>query len=357
MAYTGQPFKRLEDQRLVTGQGSYVDDMKLPNMLHASFLRSPVAHARIKAIDASAARSLPGVVAVFTGEDIAGVLSDIPCSVSAAEWHVELLKVPEIPALAKGKVYYVGQAVAVALAHDRAVARDALDLVRVEYETLPPLLEPLEAAREDSSPLHEELGTNIGLRIKHDRQGGLLDEAFASADRVVRHQFTTQRLAPVPMETRGCIAHYEPQDDLLTVWASIQNAHRFRRTLSGILGRAEDNVRVVAPDVGGGFGEKGLFPEDLMVAHLAITLGQPVKWIADRQENMLGFHGRGHTVDIESAVKTDGTILGIRLKTVVDGGGYIAAATIAPPYLASHRIVGPYKDSCSQGRSCRSGDQ
>ena len=279
----------------------------------------------------------------LTGEDIAGALADIPCSVSAAEWNVDLLKVPEVPALAKGKVYYVGQAVAVVVARERALARDAVDLIKAEYEPLRPLLDPLESSLEASTAIHEELGKNIGLRINYDRQGNRLDEAFASADRVVRHQFTTQRLAPFPMETRGCIAQYEPQNDLLTVWASIQNAHRFRRTLAGILGRPEENVRVVAPDVGGGFGEKGLFPEDLMVAHLAISLGQPIKWIADRQENMLGFHGRGHTVDIEAAVKTDGSILGIRLKTVADGGGYIAPPTIAPPYLASHRIVGPYR--------------
>ena len=344
MSYKGQPFKRMEDSRLVTGGGSYVDDMKLPGMLHASFLRSPHAHARIVSIDMSRARSQPGVLAVLSGEDTAGVLRDIPSTTSVAEWNVELLKVPEIPALARSKVYFVGQAVAVVVASDHYLASDAAGLIKVEYEPLPPLMDPLEAAEEDSTPVHDELGTNVGLRINHDRQGGRLDEAFAGADRVVRHQFTSQRLAPVPMETRGLIVQYDAREDMLTVWASIQNAHRFKELLSAILERSPDTVRVVTPDVGGGFGEKlGPFPEDVAVAYLALTLGSPVKWVADRQENMLGFHGRGHTVDIEAAVKNDGTILGIRLKTVADGGGYFAASTIAPPYLASHRIVGPYR--------------
>ena len=344
MSYKGQPFKRMEDSRLVTGGGSYVDDMKLPGMLHASFLRSPHAHARIVSIDMSRARSQPGVLAVLSGEDTAGVLRDIPSTTSVAEWNVELLKVPEIPALARSKVYFVGQAVAVVVASDHYLASDAAGLIKVEYEPLPPLMDPLEAAEEDSTPVHDELGTNVGLRINHDRQGGRLDEAFAGADRVVRHQFTSQRLAPVPMETRGLIVQYDAREDMLTVWTSIQNAHRFKELLSAILERSPDTVRVVTPDVGGGFGEKlGPFPEDVAVAYLALTLGSPVKWVADRQENMLGFHGRGHTVDIEAAVKNDGTILGIRLKTVADGGGYFAASTIAPPYLASHRIVGPYR--------------
>ena len=344
MSYTGQPFKRLEDERLVTGRGSYVDDLKLPGLLHASFLRSPHAHARIVSIDMSRARSQPGVLAVLSGEDTAGVLRDIPSTTSVAEWNVELLKVPEIPALARSKVYFVGQAVAVVVASDHYLASDAAGLIKVEYEPLPPLMDPLEAAEEDSTPVHDELGTNVGLRINHDRQGGRLDEAFAGADRVVRHQFTSQRLAPVPMETRGLIVQYDAREDMLTVWASIQNAHRFKELLSAILERSPDTVRVVTPDVGGGFGEKlGPFPEDVAVAYLALTLGSPVKWVADRQENMLGFHGRGHTVDIEAAVKNEGTILGIRLKTVADGGGYFAASTIAPPYLASHRIVGPYR--------------
>ena len=283
-------------------------------------------------IDTSRARIQPGVVAVLTGEDNAATLTNIPSSASVAQWRMELPHMPEIPVLARDKVYFVGQPVAVVVASDHYLASDAVGLIRVEYDPLPPLMDPLEAAREDSTPVHDDMGTNVGLRISHDRQGAGLDEAFAEADRVVRHQ------------TRGCIAQYDTQEDLLTIWASIQSAHRFRESLSSILGRPPESVRVVTPDVGVGFGEKGgPFPEDLAVARLAMSLGQPVKWVADRQENMLGFHGRGHTVDIEAAVKNDGTVLGIRLKTVADGGGYFAASTIGPPYRASHRIVGPYR--------------
>jgi len=152
-----------------------------------------------------------------------------------------------------------------------------------------------------------------------------------------------QRLAPVPMEPRGSVAHYQREQDLLTVWASTQSPHGVRRQLASLLGRPEARVRVVAPDVGGGFGEKGgVFPEDLAVAYLSCSLGRPIKWVADRQDNMLGFHGRGHSVDIEAAVRNDGTILGIRLKLVGDAGAFFVGSTAGPPYRASHRIIGPY---------------
>jgi len=148
----------------------------------------------------------------------------------------------------------------------------------------------------------------------------------------------------VPLETRGLVAYYQPQEDLLTIWASTQAPHRVRRQLARLLNRTESRVRVIAPDVGGGFGEKGgVFPEDVAVAYLAVVLGQPIKWVADRQENMLGFHGRGHVVDVEAAVQNDGSMLGIRLRIVADAGAYFGNSTPGPPYRASHRIIGPYK--------------
>ncbi|MBI3326526.1 MAG: xanthine dehydrogenase family protein, partial [Nitrospinae bacterium] len=237
-----------------------------------------------------------------------------------------------------------GQPVAVVVARDRYVARDAVDRIQVDYEPLRPMLDPLEAAREDSSPIHEHLGTNIALRIHHDRQGHDLDRAFAQADRIIQQRYDVQRLAPVPLETRGLVADYQPQEDLLTIWASTQSPHRVRRQIAHLLNRPESCVRVIAPDVGGGFGEKGgAFPEDVAIAYLAVVLGQPIKWVADRQENMLGFHGRGHSVDVEAAVKNDGSMLGIRLRIVADAGAYFGNSTPGPPYRASHRIIGPYK--------------
>ena len=343
MTYTGQALKRFEDPRLVTGMGVFVDDVKLPGMLYASFLRSPHAHARIRAIDASEARSMPGVVAVLIGEDIAGVLTEIPPRV-LEEWEMDELQAPGLPTLAQGKVFFVGQTVAVVVAETRHLARDAVDMIAVEYEPLPAVLDPLQAASEGSTPLHEEIGTNVIMRKFHDRQGSGLDDAFTQADRVIRQQYNVQRLAPLPLETRGCVANYQPEDDRLTVWASTQSPHRYRRMLADALDRPQDTVRVIAPDVGGGYGEKGgLFPEDIAVGYLSVALGRPINWVADRQENMLTFHGRGHIADVEVAVTNDGTILGLRLRNVVDGGAFAGNSTTTPPYTSSHRIMGPYK--------------
>ena len=344
MSYTGQSVRRFEDARLVSGQGSYVDDIKIPGMLHAAFLRSPHAHARIRSVDVAAALRRPGVEAVLTGDDILGIVPDLPTRSMSGEWEVDEFKAPEHPALAVGKVSYVGQTVAVVVAQDPGQARDALELIQVDYEPLPVVLDPWEAASSDSIPIHDELGTNVALRIHHDRQGEDLDKAFAQADRIVEQRYDVQRLAPVPMETRGLVAHYQPEDDFLTIWASTQGAHRVQRQTSRLLDFPEAKIRVIAPDVGGGFGEKGgVFPEDLAVSYLALKLGKPVKWVADRQENMLGFHGRGHSVNVEAAVQNDGTILGIRLQIVGDGGAYFGNSTPGPPYRASHRIIGPYK--------------
>ncbi|MCI0866996.1 MAG: xanthine dehydrogenase family protein molybdopterin-binding subunit [Chloroflexi bacterium] len=343
MPYIGQSIKRFEDPRLVAGQGSYVDDITVPGMLHAAFLRSPYAHARIRSVDASVAREMPGVVAVLTGDDIVDALPDLPSRAMTGEWSVDEFNGPEHPALAIGKVCYVGQPVAIVVAQEPSQARDALETIQTDYEPLTAIMDPWEAASPDSIPVHSDMGTNVALRIHHDRQGKELDDAFAQADLVVRQRYDVQRLAPVPMETRGLLAHSRPEDGSLTIWASTQGAHRVQRQIARLLDRAEDTIRVIAPDVGGGFGEKGgVFPEDLAVCYLSVKLGRPIKWVADRQENMLGFHGRGHSVDVEAAVRNDGTILGIRLQIIGDGGAYFANSTPGPPYRASHRIIGPY---------------
>jgi carbon-monoxide dehydrogenase large subunit len=252
------------------------------------------------------------------------------------------MKPVEQPVLASTKVCYVGQPVAIAVAQDRYLARDAVQRIQVDYDPLPPLLEPLEALHADAPPIHPALGTNVGLRINH--QGGDLEAAFAQAERVVQQRYHVQRLAPVPLETRGVVAHYQPQENFLTVWNSTQAPHRVKRHLAQLLGLPEGRMRVIAVDVGGGFGEKGcMFPEDVAVPYLSLRLGRPVKWVADRQENMLTFHGRGHTVDVEAAVKRGGTILGMRVRIVADLGAYFLLSTPAVPFLASHRITGPYR--------------
>ncbi|MCH2510964.1 MAG: xanthine dehydrogenase family protein molybdopterin-binding subunit [Dehalococcoidia bacterium] len=338
MTYVGQPVRRFEDHRLLTGQGSFVDDMKLPGLLHTVVLRSLHAHATIRSIDVSGANRLPGVVAVITAADIQDLDVHMPTRSSIDD--VELTP-PRHPVLASDKVCYVGQAVALIIAEDPYTAADALEQVLVDYEVLPAVTDPYQAMEEGAAVIHSDLGSNVSLRTVSE--GGDLDAAFAQADHVVRQTYQVQRLAPAPMEPRGLIADYDSGEDLLTVWDSTQHPHDIRENLVQLLGRTESGVRVVAPDVGGGFGEKGcLFPEEVLVPYLAILLGRPIKWVENRQENMTAFHGRGHSVEVEAAASSDGIILGIRVRIVADLGAYYLQSTPTIPVSTSHRLTGPY---------------
>ena len=206
MTYLGQSLKRAEDPRLITGQSSFVDDINLPGMLHVAVLRSIHAHALIKSVDTTAASSALGVVAVLTADDIEGVLQHVPTGINVYEGKFDHLEAPEHPVLARGKVCYVGQPVAMVVAEDPNLARDALELLQTDYEPLAPILDPLEVVNKDTTPIHDEVGTNLGLRVRH--QGGDLDAAFSQADRVIRQSYHLQRLAPAPMEARGVAADY-----------------------------------------------------------------------------------------------------------------------------------------------------
>ena len=342
MTYLGQSLKRAEDPRLITGQGSFVDDINLPGMLHVAVLRSIHAHALINSVDTAAARSSPGVALVLTSKDIAGVLRDVPSGDGIYDDKVEHIEAPQHPVLARNKVCYVGQPVAMVAAETSYQARDALELIQVDYEMLPPVVDTINAANEPGIPIHEETGTNVGIRVRHS--GGDLDSAFAQADRIVSGSYKVQRLAPSPMENRGVAADFQAQEGMLTVWDSTQRPHGVRNYLSQILDLPENQVRVLASDVGGGFGEKGcMFPEEIAVPYLSKTLGRPVKWVEDRQENMVAFHGRGHTAEVEAAVTNEGVILGVRVRIYVDLGAYFYLSTPAAPTLASERLVGPYK--------------
>ncbi len=341
MSYVGQPLKRFEDPRLVTGNGSFLDDIKLPDMRYARVLRSVHAHAHIRAVDASAAHNLPGVEAILTGEDIAGILNDIPPMPMGPGRPVDELKTPEHPVLAKAKVCYVGQPIAILVARDPYVARDGLDLIKVDYEPLPPVIDPLAAVQADAPIIHQGWGTNVAMRLH--QQGGDLETAFAQADHIIRQHYRVQRIAPSPVETRGVIAHYQPQDELLTVWNSTQAPHRVRTYLSRLLNRPESSLRVIAPDVGGSFGVKDcMFPEDILVPYLALLLKQPVKWVEERQENLLAYQGRGQSADVEVAVQRDGLILGLRVYVVADLGAYFFLTTPFAPFNTCRRIMGPY---------------
>ena len=338
MAYTGQSLRRFEDHRLLTGASSYVDDLQLPGMLHAMVLRSPHAHARITAIDTAAASRVPGVVAVFTANDFADVIENLPTRTNTDADHVQP---PPHPVLAQGKTAYVGQAVAIVVADSSASARDCLEQVQVGYEPLPAIVDPVEAAEENAPLLHQHLGSNIALRTVN--AGGDLDAAFDQADRVVSQRYQVQRLAPAPLEPRGVLADYQQDRDRLTVWDSTQHPHEIREHLVDLLHRPERGIRVIAPDVGGGFGEKGcFFPEEAAIPHISILLGRPVKWVEDRHENMVAFHGRGYTVDLDAAVKDDGTLLGIKVSVLADLGAFFFLSTPTVPVLTSHRLAGPY---------------
>ena len=313
--------------------------MKLPGLLHAVVLRSLHAHANIRSIDVSAASHLPGVVAVFTAADIQDLAVEIPTRTNTG---ADEFNPPRHPVLATDKVCYVGQAVAVVIAEDAYAAADALEQVFVDYEILPAMIDPYEAMKEGAMIVHPDLGSNVTLR--NLSSGGDLDAAFAQADHVVRQTYQVQRLAPAPMEPRGLVADYQPEEDLLTVWDSTQHPHEVREHLMHLLGRPESGIRVVAPDVGGGFGEKAsFFPEEVLIPYLAILLERPIKWVESRQENMTAFHGRGHSVAVEAAVKSDGVILGMRVSIVADLGAYYFLSTPTVPVLTTHRLTGPYR--------------
>ena len=339
MTFVGQPVKRFEDPRLLTGQGSYVDDLTLPGLLHAVVLRSLHAHANIRSIDVSAASRMPGVVAVFTAADIQDLAVEIPTRTNTG---ADEFNPPRHPVLASDKVCYVGQAVAVVIAEDAYTAADALEEIGVDYKVLPTMIDPYEAMEEGAMVVHPDVGSNISLRTLS--AGGDLDAAFAQAEHVVRQTYQVQRLAPTPMEPRGLVADYQHSEDLLTVWDSTQHPHEVREHLAHLLGRAESSIRVIAPDVGGGFGEKAsLFPEEIVIPYLSILLGRPIKWVENRQENMTAFHGRGHGIEVEAAVMSDGTILGIKVDIVADLGAYYFLSTPTVPVLTTHRLTGPYR--------------
>ena len=342
MTYVGQPLTRFEDHRLLIGQTSYVDDIKLPGMLHALVVRSEYAHARIRSIDTAAAQALPEVVAVVTAENLGDSLTALP---TRSDPDIQEVTAPAHPVLAQGKVCYVGQPIAVVLAQTLPAAQDAAELVLVDYEPLTPLIDSLAALETDAPVIHETMNSNVALRTVNE--GGDLDEAFRRAEHVVEQRYHVQRLAPAPMEPRGLVAEYRAQGDLLTIWDSTQHPHEIRDHLAHLLNRAENSIRVIAPDVGGGFGEKGaLYSEEVIIAHLAITLGRPIKWMETRQENMLAFHGRGHVVDLAAAVQRDGTLLGIRVNIVADLGAYFLLSTPTVPFLTSHRLTGSRAGKC-----------
>ena len=336
--YFGKSIKRVEDPRLIQGIATYVDDLTLPGMLHMVVLRSPYAHAKVNGIRTNAARALPGVTGVFTGADVNAKCGLVPCAGLAPDQ-----KAPKHTCLASDRVYFVGHPVAVVVASDRYIARDAVDLIEVDYEPLPVVTDPQAALAPDSPLTHPDLGTN--LAFTWTLAMGDLDKAFAEADRVIKHRMIHQRLIPMAIEPRGCVASWHAGEQSLTLWTSTQIPHLVRTLLPGMIGVPENKMRIVAPEVGGGFGSKlNLYAEEAIVSHLAQRLGAPVKWIESRRENASAtIHGRDQIGEYEVAVKKDGTLLGIRSRTIADIGAYNQLLTPAIPTLTGSMLPGCYK--------------
>jgi carbon-monoxide dehydrogenase large subunit len=334
----GQALKRVEDPRLIQGLATYVDDVTLPGMVHALVLRSPHAHARITAIRTDAARGLPGIVGVFTGADVNAACGLLPCATPMPDQ-----KAPKHTMLAGERVYFVGHPVAVVVARDRVTARDALDLIEVDYEPLPVVSDPEKAIQAESPLTHPELGSNVAFTWT--LANGDVDGCFAGADRILTQRIAHQRLIPMAIEPRGCVAQYHAGERSLTLWTSTQIPHLVRTLLPALLNVAENKIRVVAPEVGGGFGAKlNLYVEEVLCCHLAMRLGVPVKWIESRRENAAAtIHGRDQIGEYEVAVMRDGTILAIRARAIADIGAYLQLMTPAIPTLTGLMLSGCYR--------------
>jgi len=345
--YIGRPMTRREDRRLLTGRGQFIADLKLPQMLHAVFVRSPVAHARIKAIDVTRAVAAPGVAFALTGPELAKVLPPVPDTQLAlpSKWTAQVQHKfinPQQPLLAFDKVRHVGEAVAVIVAESRYAAEDAAELVGLDLEPLPAVLDPEQALGAGATIVHERFGTNlIGAFTvgKGDAEG-----AFKRAPRRLKRRFHHHRYAAMPMEGRGVVGLHDPRTGSVTIWSATQVVHWLRREAAAVLKLPEARIRCLALDVGGGFGVKGhVYPEDLLIPYLACRLGRPVQWIEDRHEHLLcSCHSRDQIHDVEVGFDDTGRILALRDCFIVDCGAWnpIGAGVV---YNTAVHLPGPYK--------------
>ncbi len=341
----GQRVKRREDPRLIQGRGTYVDDVKLAGMQHLALKRSDVAHGRIVSIDTRAAEALDGVEAVFTGRQLAEMVGPLPALLP--------FPAPERRAVATDVVRFVGEPVALVVARDRYIARDAVDAIEVDYEPLPVVVDPEQAMTGEPVVLHADFPSNLmlaslpmGTGVGSDGtvDDTAVDQAFADADVVISQRMVNQRLAPTPIEPRGVVAHYEPGKDTLTIWSSTQSPHMLRTFIASMNGMGEDQVRAIAPEVGGGFGCKSAgSAEECVCAAVSKRLGLPIKWVEERSEAFLATsHGRDLIGYAELAASRDGRVLGFRLRIVADVGAYNMLFTAAIPTSTMTMASGNY---------------
>jgi aerobic carbon-monoxide dehydrogenase large subunit len=340
----GASIKRKEDPRLITGEAKYLDDVQLPGMLYAAILRSPYAHAKIKSIDTKKAAKQPGVIAIFTGQDFKD-LPALPCAWQAEAGRIKNnVNTPRV--LEIDRVTHTGMGVAVVVAENRYTAEDALNLIEVDYEPLPVVVDAEKTTFADAPQIHENAPNNICFDWSIGDKDGT-DAALGSSDVVVKQRLINQRLIPNVMEPRGCIAQYLPASEEYTVWMTSQDPHIMRLLMTAfVFGIPETKIRVIAPQVGGGFGTKiFLYPEYCLMVALAKKVGRPVKWAETRRENYIATtHGRDHVTDIEVGAKRDGTITALKVKTYANLGGVLS--TIGPGIpttLYGRMLSGAYK--------------
>jgi len=347
ISFVGRSISRREDKRLLTGRGQFIADLKLPQMLHAAFVRSPLAHARIKAIHLSRAAASPGIIYALSGPELARQLPPVPDTQLAlpSKWTTLVQHKfinPQQPPLAYDKVRHVGEAVAVILAETQYAAEDAAELVRLDLEPLPPVLDPETALRPDATLIHDRFGTNLigGFTVGK----GEVDSALACSPHRLQRRFYHHRYAAMPMECRGAVGLYDPRTDSVTIWSSTQVVHWVRREAATALKLPEARVRCIALDVGGGFGVKGhVYPEDLLIPFLARKLGRPVQWIEDRREHLLcSCQSRDQIHDVDVGFNDEGRILALRDRFIVDCGAWnpIGAGVV---YNTAVHLPGPYK--------------
>ncbi|MCI0899622.1 MAG: molybdopterin-dependent oxidoreductase [Chloroflexi bacterium] len=336
----GSGIRRREDPRLITGAATYTDDVKLPGMVHAAMLRSPHAHAKINGIDTAAAAEAPGVLAVYTGADTDGVLNPIPCAWLPPDCDI---KAVDHPAIAKDVVRYQGDAVAVVVAENRYQAEDALELIKVDYEILPVVVNP-EAAMQPGAPqLHEDAPNNQAFHWV--AAGGDTDAAFADADVIVKDTIVQQRLIPHAIEPRSAVANWTAAMGELTLWSTSQNPHIVRFLGSLVTGIPEHKIRVIATEVGGGFGSKiPMYADEMIITYCSMQLNRPVKWTATRSEGFQAtIHGRDHVQHVEMAATREGKITGIRSVVYAGMGAYLSTAGPGVPTILHGLIYsGPY---------------
>ena len=340
--FMGVSIPRREDPALITGEGQYVADIQLDNMAYMAVVRSPFAHAKITSIDTAQAAEMDGVLAVLTGDDVNGQLAEnLKLSGKFGEPYYET-KFPERQALATDVVRLVGEPVAVVVAETAYVAADAAEFVMVDYEPLPVVSDP-EAALADDAPLvHEELPDNVVFRWKSE--AGDIESAFAEAETVVELRLVNQRLLPSAIEPRAATASYDAQSDETTVWTTTQAPHNARNKLAKALGLERNQMRAIAPEVGGGFGAKAnVYYEELLATLLARQLGRPVNWVATRSEDYLStVHGRDQINYVRLAADKDGKVRGIDLKVIADLGAYHSDTAIYVAPTTGEMMTGTY---------------